>query len=169
MHSFGRKLRCASLAPHSFNVRAKSMTRASITNGIGLCVASSLILAIGMAALVVFEKHSYSESVAGLFISSFLFWAFLGVIFSFVGALAIGTPVAILLEKIHLFHWYVVMPVGAAISYLIGGSGFMSSEQNPYIQVTFAVYGAIGALAFWYGASSNKRSQRSAQSAPAAG
>ena len=155
----GGSVRRAYRARLALIVRAIKMKGKSLTAGIGYCTASSLVLAIGMAVLVVVEKHAYSESVMSLFLSSLVLWAVLGVTFSFLGALIIGVPVVFLLDGVGLFNPYVLSLVGAAVGYGIGGMSWVSSEQNPYIQVMLGVYGVVGALAFWYGASSNNRLQ----------
>jgi len=133
------------------------MSEISLSRGVGYCAMSSLLLAVGMAVLVVVEKWSYAESVFSLFLSSLLLWSVLGVIFSTLGAIIIGIPIATLLDRINLFKMYVLPIVGAVAGYYIGSMSWVSSTPNPYIQIMLAVYGAVGALAFWYGASSNKQ------------
>lgn len=137
------------------------MTAISMRNGVVLCVASSFLLAVGMAVLVVVEKHAYVDSIVGEFFAAYILWAMLGGVFSLMGALVIGVPVGILLEKAGMFRWYIVVPIGAAVSYWFGGSGYISSQTNVYFQTAFAVYGGVGALAFWFGASFGEPSQAS--------
>jgi hypothetical protein len=135
------------------------MERKSLESGVAFCAASSMLLGIVMAILVVIEKYSYTDSVVSLFFYSLLLWCTLGVISGFLGATLIGIPVSIVLNKLKIFHPFVFLIIGAVAGYFLGGIAWVTSNSNPYIQVMFVIYGSIGALAFWYGASSNKPPQ----------
>lgn len=135
------------------------MNKEHLKTGIGYSTASSALLGLCVALLVVIEKHESSESVVSLFLSSAALWLMLGLVFGFIGAVVIGAPLALVLEKVGLFKPFVLTAVGGVAGYILGGFAWVTREQNPYIQIMFAVYGLIGALAFWWGASSNKPSQ----------
>jgi len=132
-------------------------------HGVLLSVASSFPLGVGMAILVVVQKHAYMDSIAGGFFAALILWGILGGIFSLMGALVVGIPLGVFLEKARMFRWYVVVPIGAAVSYAFGISGFVVGQANTYVQITFAVYGGVGALAFWYGAVSAKSPELAAR------
>lgn len=135
------------------------MNKECLKTGIGYSTASSVLLGFGMALLVVVEKYESNESVLSLFLSSAALWLVLGLVFGFIGAVVIGAPLALALEKIGLFKPYVLPAVGGGAGYILGGFAWVTREQNPYIQIMFAIYGLVGAFAFWWGASSNKPSQ----------
>ncbi|MEJ2345794.1 MAG: hypothetical protein P8090_10360 [Gammaproteobacteria bacterium] len=124
-------------------------------NGVVLCVASSFLLAIGMAVLVVAEKHAYVSSVVGEFFAAFILWGVLGGVFLLIGALVIGVPVAILLKKVGMFRWYIAVPIGVLVSYWFGGTGFINRYLIAAVLLgPLAVFPAmlIGESLLWIGA-----------------
>lgn len=124
----------------------------ALANGIPLRMAASGLLGVAVAGFLMFDNSEFDRSHFGEFVDVLVGFGLGGAVAGLIGALVVGIPVTVALAKIGSNDWFMAMPIGVSVGFLLG-QGF-DSRRDPgiFIEVVCTLYGGVCALAFWFGA-----------------